>query len=137
MDDLLIAVRAIVALGAVLALLLFLSRRLQKSQATGTSPVSELVPRRLAAFVSRVSRRPASGARAKPERITVVARSGLGGRASLVVAEFGGIRYVLGVSEHGISLVDTQEALPEEEPAEEQDERSDPPGDERPLKSIA
>lgn len=35
MDDILVALRAIVALGAVLGLLLFLSRRLQKSQAKG------------------------------------------------------------------------------------------------------
>ena len=40
MDDILVALRAIVALGAVLGLLLFLSRRLQKSQAKGVSPVS-------------------------------------------------------------------------------------------------
>ncbi|MBO9625770.1 MAG: flagellar biosynthetic protein FliO [Microbacterium sp.] len=138
MDDLLIALRAIVALGAVLALLLFLSRRLQKSQAKGTSPLSELVPKRLAALVSRTPRRTSSGARAKPERITVVARSGLGGRASLVVAEFGGIRYVLGVSEHGINLVDTQEAAPVEAGAEEPATQDLPAtAEERPLKSIA
>jgi hypothetical protein len=33
-----------------------------------------------------------------------------------VVAEFGGIRYILGVTEHGVSVVDTQETLVEEAP---------------------
>ncbi len=141
MDDLLIALRAVVALGAVLALLVFLSRRVQRSQAKGTSPLSELVPRRLASFVTRSTRRGATGPRLRPrpERITVVARSGLGGKAQLVVAEFGGIRYVLGVTEHGINVVDTQEAVPADEPSEMRDDHDDPPAaaDGRALKPVA
>lgn len=141
MEDLLIALRAVVALGAVLALLVFLSRRVQRSQAKGTSPLSELVPRRLVSFVTRSPRRGATGSRSRqrPERITVVARSGLGGKAQLVVAEFGGIRYVLGVTEHGINVVDTQEAVPIDEPSEMRDDHDDPPAsaDGRALKPVA
>lgn len=112
MDDILVALRAIVALGAVLGLLLFLSRRLQKSQAKGMSPLAGLMPKKLAKLSELVPSRPAAAPRARPEKITVVARSGIGGKAQLVVAEFGGIRYVLGVTEHGINVVDTQEAPP-------------------------
>ena len=110
MDDILIALRAIVALGAVLGLLLFLSRRLQKSQAKGVSPLSGLLPKRLSRLAELRPTRTTAPPRARQEKITVVARSGIGARAQLVVAEFGGIRYVLGVTEHGINVVDTQEA---------------------------
>ncbi|WP_431072413.1 flagellar biosynthetic protein FliO [Microbacterium phyllosphaerae] len=115
MDDILVALRAIVALGAVLGLLLFLSRRLQKSQAKGVSPLAGLMPKKLARLTELRPSRPAAGPKSRPEKITVVARSGIGGKAQLVVAEFGGIRYVLGVTEHGINVVDTQEAPPVEE----------------------
>lgn len=143
MEDLLIALRAVVALGAVLGLLLFLSRRLQRSQTKGTSPLSELLPRKLVSLASSRPSRPAASARPRPEKITVVARSGLGGKAQLVVAEFGGIRYVLGVTEHGVNVVDTQEA-----PIVEDDDQGDsaaavatedPPNDivDRALRSVA
>ncbi|WP_394685856.1 flagellar biosynthetic protein FliO [uncultured Microbacterium sp.] len=115
MDDLLLAARTVVSLAAVVGLLLFLAKRVQKGQAAGDSPLSSLVPkgltrrlRPLAGFASRTGA--ATPSRARGEKITVVARTGLGGRAQLVVAEFGGIRYVLGVSEKGIDVVDTQEA---------------------------
>ena len=45
--DLLIAVRALVALAAVLGLLLFLSRRLQRGHESGASPLTSLLPKRL------------------------------------------------------------------------------------------
>lgn len=139
MDDILVALRAIVALGAVLGLLLFLSRRLQRSQAKGASPLAGLMPKKLAKL--RPSR-PAAGPRPRPEKITVVARSGIGGKAQLVVAEFGGIRYVLGVTEHGINVVDTQEAPPavQEEPAEAESSSADDSSNDivdRALKSVA
>lgn len=145
MDDLLVALRAIVALAAVLGLLYFLSRRLQKSQAKGASPLAGLLPKRLARLSERVPSRPAPGPRAprtRPEKITVVARSGIGGKAQLVVAEFGGIRYVLGVTESGISVVDTQEApvVEEELPADESPAVSPQPPDDivdRALRSVA
>lgn len=141
MDDLLVALRAIVALGAVLGLLLFLSRRLQKSQAKGTSPVAELLPKKLLSLATRRPSRPAAAPRTRPEKINVVARSGLGGKAQLVVAEFGGIRYVLGVTEQGISVVDTQEAPviePEDHPGDAPS-AEDPPDDivDRALRSVA
>ena len=143
MDDILVALRAIVALGAVLGLLLFLSRRLQKSQAKGVSPLAGLMPKKLAKLTELVATRPAAAPRARPEKITVVARSGIGGKAQLVVAEFGGIRYVLGVTEHGINVVDTQEAPPfEQEEVVSSDVRSasvEMPDDivDRALRSVA
>ncbi|KQZ25041.1 MULTISPECIES: flagellar biosynthetic protein FliO [Microbacterium] len=146
MDDILIALRAIVALGAVLGLLLFLSRRLQKSQAKGVSPLSGLLPKRLSRLAELRPTRTTAPPRARQEKITVVARSGIGARAQLVVAEFGGIRYVLGVTEHGINVVDTQEAplLDDEASGHEPAERDAAETDElqndivdRALKSVA
>ncbi|KQQ64753.1 flagellar biosynthetic protein FliO [Microbacterium sp. Leaf320] len=141
MDDILVALRAIVALGAVLGLLLFLSRRLQKSQAKGVSPLAGLMPKKLARLTELRPSRPAAGPKPRPEKITVVARSGIGGKAQLVVAEFGGIRYVLGVTEHGINVVDTQEAPPveEESTTEESTVADDLANDivDRALKSVA
>lgn len=117
MDEILQVVRTVVSLAAVLGLLLFLSRRLQKGQAAGGNPFAALVPRRLLPRRLVPRRlgggplpRAAAPRRPQPEKITLVARTGLGGKAQLVVAEFGGIRYVLGVSEKGIDVVDTQEA---------------------------
>lgn len=141
MDDILVALRAIVALGAVLGLLLFLSRRLQRSQAKGASPLAGLMPKKLAKLTDLRPSRPAAGPRPRPEKITVVARSGIGGKAQLVVAEFGGIRYVLGVTEHGINVVDTQEApAVQEEPAEAESSSADDSSNDivdRALKSVA
>lgn len=141
MDDLLIAVRAIVSLGAVLGLLLWVTHSVKKRQLSGGG-IGPSLPKslgRLAALIpsgssrsatasptdpvttlgaagTRASARAAAKANARdlaranrPEKITVVARAGLSGKAQLVVAEFSGIRYVLGVTEHGVSVVDTQE----------------------------
>jgi flagellar protein FliO/FliZ len=117
MEDLLIAVRAIVSLAAVLGLLLWMTHHVKKRQTTGGSSrtslpgtlkkLTALLPARPEAARSGAARR-----ESRPEKITVVARSGLSGKAQLVVAEFGGIRYVLGVTEHGVSVVDTQETSP-------------------------
>lgn len=154
MDDLLVALRMIVALAAVLGLLLFLSRRLQKAGAKGDSPMAGLLPKQLGRLTGLRRSRPTQGrgAKARQEKITVVARSGIGAKAQLVVAEFGGIRYVLGVTERGISVVDTQEApVPEElESVDDLDEIGQATGHasaaddldilddtERPLKSVA
>lgn len=152
MDDLLVALRAVVALAAVLGLLLFLSRRLQKSQARGESPLSGLLPKGLgslattlssqrSARAARPASRPTARVKSRPEKITVVARTGLGGKTQLVVAEFGGIRYVLGVTDSGVSVVDTQEAplVEEELPVEEPAAVVEPPNDivDRALRSVA
>lgn len=116
MDDLLIAVRAIIALAAVLGLLWFLSRRLQQGQATNGNPLSGLAPKKFLRFSAQLRSRTVRGVPAqREERITVIARSNLGAKAQLVVAEFGGIRYVLGVTERGVSVVDTQETPVEED----------------------
>jgi flagellar protein FliO/FliZ len=144
MDDLLVALRMIVALAAVLGLLLFLSRRLQKAGAKGGNPLAGLLPQRLGrvAGLAPARRAPGRGSRARQEKITVVARSGLGARAQLVVAEFGGIRYVLGVTDHGINVVDTQEVpaqiedLVDDEEASVDEEGLSDDG-ERALKSVA
>ena len=120
--DLLIAVRALVALAAVLGLLLFLSRRLQRGHESGASPLAALMPKKLARMGGMLPARPQAASRAKPEKIQVIARSGLSGKAQLVVAEFGGIRYVLGVTEHGVSVVDTQESPASAEEAVEEAE---------------
>lgn len=137
MDDLLVALRMVVALAAVLGLLVFLSRRMQKAGAKGASPLSGLLPsapRARGGLARLASVRPGSSAKPRAEKITVVARSGLAGKAQLVVAEFGGIRYILGVTEQGISVVDTQEApLPAEEEAAARD--SDDDG--RTLQTVA
>jgi len=142
MDDILVALRAIVALGAVLGLLLFLSRRLQKSQAKGVSPLAGLMPKKLAKLTELVPSRPAAATRPRHHGDLLRARAGIGGKAQLVVAEFGGIRYVLGVTEHGINVVDTQEAPPLAEDVLAEDERpavSEMPDDivDRALRSVA
>lgn len=143
MDDLLVALRMIVALAAVLGLLFFLSRRMQKGTAKDGNPLSALIPGRWGRAAARTPQRSVSRARPRPrpEKITVVARSGLGGKAQLVVAEFGGIRYVLGVTEHGVNVVDTQEAPVEIDEETFVDPDPDPAdGDDtdgRPLRSVA
>lgn len=115
MDEILVVVRVVVSLAAVLGLMLWLGRRLQKGQNTRNNPLAGLVP---AKFADRLAPpgpvRPRSRAQAA-EKIRVVARTGLGGRAQLVVAEFSGVRYVLGVTERGVNVVDTLEA-PVDEP---------------------
>lgn len=121
MDEILVVVRVVVSLAAVLGLMLWLGRRLQKGQNTRNNPLAGLVPAKLAErFVPSGPARPRARAQAA-EKITVVARAGLGGRAQLVVAEFGGVRYVLGVTERDIQVVDTLEVPAEvsaEQPAE-------------------
>ncbi len=112
-DDLLQVLRTVVSLAAVLGLLMFLGKRLQKGQAAGGSPFAALLPRRRGGrgrLGALAGLRATTAPRPKTEKITLVARTALGGKAQLVVAEFGGIRYVLGVSEKGIDVVDTQEA---------------------------
>ncbi len=51
----------------------------------------------------RVSR---GGRRRDSEPIRVVAKQGLGGKTQLVIAEIDGMRYVLGVSERSVSVID-------------------------------
>lgn len=78
MDELLLLMRVVVSLAAVLGLLWFLQRRLARR--------------------TRRSR--------EAEAITVLGRRGVGAKAQLVVAEAEGNRYVLGVTEHGVTVID-------------------------------
>ena len=78
LDELLLLLRVALSLAAVLGLLWYVQRRVGK----------------------RVQQR-RDGA-----EITVVARRALGSKAQLVVVETGDARYVLGVTEHGVNLIE-------------------------------
>ncbi|WP_141881287.1 FliO/MopB family protein [Homoserinimonas aerilata] len=83
MEDLFVALRVAVSLAAVLALVWWLHRRL-----------------------TRGVKRPSAKA------VTVVTRQSLGQKASLVVVDVEGSRLVLGVTEHGVSVLQSAE-MPE------------------------
>lgn len=87
MDTLVIALRVALSLGVVLALMWVLHRRMQKGQ--------------FGAGRAR-GRRAAS--------VEVVARQGIGGKASVVVVDVDGERLVLGVAEQGVTLLTSREA---------------------------
>lgn len=82
MDDLLVVLRVALSLAAVLGLLWYLQRRFSRQASRSSS-------RRRAA-----------------ETITVLGRQGLGAKAQLVMVQTADARYVLGVTEHGVSVVD-------------------------------
>ena len=81
MDSLLLARRVIVALGVVIAVIWFLRRR--------NSPAGR----------SRRAQKP----------VSVVARQNLAPKVSVAVVEFGGKRFLLGVSEHGVTVLHDEE----------------------------
>lgn len=87
MDTLVIALRVALSLGVVLALMWVLHRRMAKG--------------RFGAGATK-GRRSAS--------VEVVARQGIGGKASVVVVDVEGERLVLGVSEHGVALLTSGQA---------------------------
>ncbi|WP_460772465.1 FliO/MopB family protein [Microbacterium sp. GXF7504] len=78
LDDLLLALRVGVSLAAVLGVMWYLQRRLSR-------------------------RAPRTRAKAP---ITVLGRQGVGAKAQIVIVEADGVRYVLGVTEHGITVLD-------------------------------
>lgn len=78
MDDLLVVLRVALSLAAVLGLLWYLQRRFSRQ----------------------------SSRRRDAETITVLGRQGLGAKAQLVMVQTADARYVLGVTEHGVSVVD-------------------------------
>ncbi|RUQ03754.1 flagellar biosynthetic protein FliO [Microbacterium sp. HSID17254] len=80
-----LALRVGLSLAAVLGLLWFLQRRVSKTQAR----------------------------RRDAEAITVLGRQGIGPKAQLVVVQTDDARYVLGVTEHGVSVVDRLPLRPE------------------------
>lgn len=75
-----LALRVVVALGAVFGALLLGHRWITKG------------PR---------------GGRPRDRRISVVARQGLGAKAGVAVVDAGGRRYLLGVTEHAVTVLDT------------------------------
>ncbi len=81
MDDALLALRVIVSLAAVVALVWVVQRRLRRGATAST-----VAPIRL------------------------IGRQGLAGKASLVLVEVEGERLVLGVSEQGVSVLARHEA---------------------------
>ncbi len=105
MDELFLFLRVTVALGAVLALIWFVGRRYYRSGRGAGS-------RRL---------------------IAVVDRQGLAAKAAVAVVDVGGTRYVLGVSEQSVSLLDSyaadseSTAAPEPEAADPGDHTAPPP----------
>jgi flagellar protein FliO/FliZ len=78
-DTFLLALRVVVSLAVVIGAIWFVQRRSTKS----------------------------SGARSKSTKkpISVVARQSVGQKASIAVVDFGGKRFLLGVTEHGISVL--------------------------------
>ena len=82
MDTLLLALRVVLSLGAVVAVLWLVQRR-----------------------VTRNTR-----GRGTADPVKVVARRGLGQKASVVVVDTGGQRFVLGVTEHSVNVLHSAEA---------------------------
>ena len=85
MDTVFLALRVVVALGAVFGALLFAHRWITKGR---------------------------PGAPVRGKRIEVVARQGLGSKAGIAVVDAGGRRYLLGVTEHAVTVLDTLAADP-------------------------
>ncbi|WP_423183704.1 FliO/MopB family protein [Arthrobacter sp. NyZ413] len=87
MDSLILGLRVLVALGAVLGLMWVLQRRLLKGKGRG--------------------RRRAN------TTLAVVSRQAVGQKASVVVVDAGHKRFLLGVTEHAISVLHSGEVPPE------------------------
>ncbi|QDY89197.1 flagellar biosynthetic protein FliO [Arthrobacter sp. UKPF54-2] len=85
MDSLILGLRVAVALGAVLGLIWLLQRRLGKGP----------------------------GRRRADAALSVVSRQSLGQRASVVVVDAGGHRFLLGVTDHAVNVLHTGD-IPEE-----------------------
>ena len=80
MDTVFLALRVVVALGAVFGALLLAHRWVTKGR---------------------------PGAAPRNRQISVVARQGLGSKAGIAVVDAGGRRYLLGVTEHAVTVLDT------------------------------
>lgn len=85
MDSLILGLRVVVALGAVLGLIWVLQRRLGKGP----------------------------GRRRADATLSVVSRQNVGQRASVVVVDAGGQRFLLGVTDHAVNVLHTGD-IPEE-----------------------
>ncbi|MCB5273753.1 Flagellar protein FliO [Arthrobacter sp. SO5] len=89
MDSLILGLRVLVALGAVLGLMWVLQRRLGKG----------------------------TGRRRADRALTVVSRQSVGQKASVVVVDAAGQRFLLGVTDHTVNVLHTGEIPPETEDA--------------------
>ena len=87
MDALILGLRVVVALGAVLGLMWLLQRRLGKG----------------------------TGRRRADRALTVVSRQSLGQKASVVVVDAAGQRFLLGVTDHAVNVLHTGDIPPEPE----------------------
>lgn len=87
MDALILGLRVVVALGAVLGLMWLLQRRLGKG----------------------------TGRRRADRALTIVSRQSLGQKASVVVVDAAGQRFLLGVTEHAVNVLHTEDIPPEPE----------------------
>ncbi len=86
MDTLILALRVVLSLGAVIAVLWLVQRRVSRG----------------------------AGVRGTADPLKVVARKGLGQKASVVVIETGGQRFLLGVTEHSVNVLQELEVPAEE-----------------------
>ena len=82
MDTLFVGLRVVVSLAAVLGLLWFIQRKVAKT--------------------GRVTR--------QAKHVTVVARQGISGKASVAVVDVEGVRYVLGVTEQAVTVLGSGQA---------------------------
>lgn len=89
MDALILGLRVFVALGAVLGLMWFLQRRLGKG----------------------------TGRRRADRALTIVSRQSVGQKASVVVVDASGQRFLLGVTEHAVNVLHTGDIPAEAEQA--------------------
>jgi len=87
MDALILGLRVVVALGAVLGLMWFLQHRLGKG----------------------------TGRRRADRALTIVSRQSLGQKASVVVVDAAGQRFLLGVTEHAVNVLHPGDIPPEPE----------------------
>lgn len=86
MDTLFLALRVVVSLGAVLAAIWFLRKWVTKSGRRGA---------------------------VRGRHVEVLARASLGPKSSVALISAGGKQYLLGVTEHAVTVLDTPEVLPE------------------------
>jgi flagellar protein FliO/FliZ len=82
MDTLFVALRVVLSLAAVLALLWYAQRRITRGKAKGKTA----------------------------ELVTVVGRQGIGLKASVVVVDVEGTRFLLGVTEHAVNVLHSTDA---------------------------
>jgi flagellar protein FliO/FliZ len=92
METLFLALRVLVALGAILALIWFVQRKVTGKQSGGKKAVAG----RFGAARLGMSRK----------AIQVIGTHRLGAKASISVVEIDGVTMVLGVTEHGISVLE-------------------------------